>query len=77
MLARPITEKDIEDHLLTAEVESPPLDILIRTSGAQRLSDYLLWQVGLPSLLVTFRRSLSRSAPITHRFTSLIFIGRI
>jgi len=40
----PITERDIEDHLLTAEVESPPLDILIRTSGAQRLSDYLLWQ---------------------------------
>jgi ditrans,polycis-polyprenyl diphosphate synthase len=45
MLARPITEKDIEDRLLTAKVKTPPLDILIRTSGVKRLSDYLLWQV--------------------------------
>ncbi|KAH9996525.1 Decaprenyl diphosphate synthase-like protein [Russula vinacea] len=40
----PILEKDIEDHLSTEQVKSPPLDILIRTSGATRLSDYLLWQ---------------------------------
>jgi len=40
----PITENDIEDHLLTAKVNTPPLDILIRTSGVKRLSDYLLWQ---------------------------------
>jgi len=40
----PITEKDIEDHLMTAKVNSPPLDILIRTSGVKRLSDFLLWQ---------------------------------
>ncbi|KAI0004227.1 Di-trans-poly-cis-decaprenylcistransferase [Russula compacta] len=40
----PITEKDIEDRLLTAKVNTPPLDILIRTSGVKRLSDYLLWQ---------------------------------
>jgi ditrans,polycis-polyprenyl diphosphate synthase len=46
-LARSITENDIEDRLLTAEVKSPPLDILIRTSGVKRLSDFLLWQVSL------------------------------
>ena len=46
MTRRPVTEKDIEDHLMTAKVNSPPLDILIRTSGVKRLSDYLLWQVG-------------------------------
>ncbi|KAF6750536.1 dehydrodolichyl diphosphate synthetase [Ephemerocybe angulata] len=39
-----ITEKDIEDNLLTSLGGSPPLDILIRTSGVKRLSDFLLWQ---------------------------------
>jgi len=39
-----ITEKHIEAHLMTSKVGSPPLDILIRTSGVKRLSDYLLWQ---------------------------------
>ncbi|KAI0053365.1 Prenyltransf-domain-containing protein [Auriscalpium vulgare] len=39
-----ITEKDIDDRLMTSRVGSPPLDILIRTSGVKRLSDYLLWQ---------------------------------
>jgi ditrans,polycis-polyprenyl diphosphate synthase len=57
MLARPITENDIEDRLLTAKVNTPPLDILIRTSGVKRLSDYLLWQVSPPSRQVTFTHS--------------------
>ncbi|KAI9443930.1 dehydrodolichyl diphosphate synthetase [Lactarius indigo] len=38
------TERDIEDRLMTTKVNSPPLDILIRTSGVKRLSDFLLWQ---------------------------------
>ena len=37
-----ITEETIEDHLFTNG--SPPLDLLIRTSGVQRLSDFMLWQ---------------------------------
>ena len=37
-----ITEQTIEDHLFTKG--SPPLDLLIRTSGVQRLSDFMLWQ---------------------------------
>jgi ditrans,polycis-polyprenyl diphosphate synthase len=53
MLARPITESDIEDRLLTSKVNSPPLDVLIRTSGVKRLSDYLLWQVSPPFAPVT------------------------
>jgi undecaprenyl diphosphate synthase len=77
MLARPITENDIEDRLLTAKVNSPPLDVLIRTSGVKRLSDYLLWQVSPPSLPVTFTRSPPGSAPKTHRFTSSTRIGQI
>ncbi|KAI9452885.1 Di-trans-poly-cis-decaprenylcistransferase [Lactarius psammicola] len=40
----PLTERDIEDHLMTTKVNSPPLDILVRTSGVKRLSDFLLWQ---------------------------------
>ena len=38
-----ITEKTLSDNLYTSS--SPPLDILIRTSGVSRLSDFLLWQV--------------------------------
>ncbi|GAA6044190.1 hypothetical protein JCM8097_006447 [Rhodosporidiobolus ruineniae] len=37
-----ITEHTLESKLYTAA--SPPLDILIRTSGVNRLSDFLLWQ---------------------------------
>ncbi|KAJ7043025.1 Decaprenyl diphosphate synthase-like protein [Mycena alexandri] len=37
-----ITEHDISAQLMTAG--SPPLDILVRTSGVKRLSDFLLWQ---------------------------------
>ncbi|KAL1720108.1 Decaprenyl diphosphate synthase-like protein [Schizophyllum commune] len=39
-----VDEKDIEKHLMTSTAGSPPLDILVRTSGVQRLSDYMLWQ---------------------------------
>lgn len=37
-----ITSEMLADHIFTAH--DPPLDLLIRTSGAHRLSDYLLWQ---------------------------------
>ncbi|GAA5923488.1 undecaprenyl diphosphate synthase family protein [Sporobolomyces koalae] len=37
-----ITEESIASNLYTAA--SPPVDILIRTSGVSRLSDFLLWQ---------------------------------
>ena len=37
-----ISEAAIERHLDTADL--PPLDLMIRTSGEQRLSNFLLWQ---------------------------------
>ena len=44
-----IDEAAIEAELETAEL--PPLDLLIRTSGEQRLSNFLLWQAAYAELL--------------------------
>ena len=38
-----ITPADLENHLYTAG--QPDVDLLIRTSGEQRLSNFMLWQV--------------------------------
>ncbi|KAF9645071.1 Di-trans-poly-cis-decaprenylcistransferase [Thelephora ganbajun] len=40
----PITEEDIERYMMTSLAGSPPLDILVRSSGVKRLSDFLMWQ---------------------------------
>lgn len=37
-----ITEEMLTNHLYTAG--DPPLDMLVRTSGTERLSDFMLWQ---------------------------------
>src|SRR5580700_2331111 len=48
-----ITEEDIHRHLYTAHMPGP--DLLIRTSGEMRLSNYLLWQVAYAEIFVTER----------------------
>jgi len=44
-----IDEDTIERELLTSDL--PPLDLLIRTSGEVRLSNFLLWQTAYAELL--------------------------
>ncbi|MCV0383800.1 MAG: di-trans,poly-cis-decaprenylcistransferase [Erythrobacter sp.] len=44
-----ITERALERHLFTSGL--PPLDLLIRTSGEVRLSNFLLWQAAYAEML--------------------------
>ena len=46
-----ITPESIEAELDTADL--PPLDLLIRTSGEVRLSNFLLWQAAYAEMLFT------------------------
>ena len=46
-----IDESTVEEHLYT--VDLPELDLLIRTGGDLRLSNYLLWQVAYSELFFT------------------------
>ena len=46
-----ITAQSIERHLDTAPL--PPLDLLIRTSGEVRLSNFLLWQCAYAEMWFT------------------------
>lgn len=40
--AESITSESLDDHMYTAGL--PPVELLVRTSGVERLSDFLLWQ---------------------------------
>jgi undecaprenyl diphosphate synthase len=46
-----ITEQHIEKHLFTAGMPNP--DLLIRTSGEQRISNYMLWQLAYAEFYFT------------------------
>ena len=51
--AESISQEDIGRHLYTAGMPDP--DLLIRTSGEMRLSNYLLWQIAYTEIYVTER----------------------
>ena len=46
-----ISERDFAQFLDTAEIRDP--DLLIRTSGEYRISNFLLWQISYAELIVT------------------------
>jgi len=46
-----VNEGLISDHLYTRDIPDP--DLLIRTSGEMRISNFLLWQIAYTELFVT------------------------
>jgi undecaprenyl diphosphate synthase len=48
---RDISEQTISEHLYTAGMPDP--DLLIRTAGEMRVSNYLLWQISYAELFVS------------------------
>lgn len=44
-----VTEQTVAEHLLTHDMPDP--DVIIRTSGEQRLSNFLLWQAAYAELI--------------------------
>lgn len=49
--AEDISEKTIQEKLYTKDIPDP--DLLVRTGGEQRLSNYLLWQAAYSEIYVT------------------------
>jgi len=47
-----ITERTVADHLYTAGLPVEDPDLLIRTAGEMRVSNYLLWQISYAELYV-------------------------
>jgi undecaprenyl diphosphate synthase len=52
-LVQRIEESDVNQHLYTAGMPDP--DLVIRTSGEQRISNFLLWQIAYAEIFVTDR----------------------
>ena len=50
-LKPPITLQTFRDNLITKDI--PDIDLLIRTSGEQRISNFMLWQLSYSELIFT------------------------
>jgi undecaprenyl diphosphate synthase len=50
-LLAPLKEKEFEKYLYTYPL--PPVDLLIRTAGEERISNFLLWQIAYSELYFT------------------------
>ena len=66
-----VTEATVTSYLATAGMPDP--ELLIRTSGEQRISNFLLWQLAYTELYITpvlwpdFRRSHLRAALVAYQ----------
>lgn len=47
----PVSREEFESYLLTSDLPDP--DLLIRTSGEQRISNFLLWQIAYSEIYFT------------------------
>ena len=47
----PVTEEQLSEYLYTAGIPDP--DLLIRTSGEMRISNFLLWQIAYSEIYIT------------------------
>jgi len=47
----PVNEQEFSKHLYTSDLPDP--DLLIRTSGEQRISNFLLWQMAYSEFVFT------------------------
>ena len=75
-----ITPEMITSHLMTTERGSPPqVDMLIRTSGVTRLSDYMLWQVSHQCVITPQPLKLAYILRLmkVHKFISSMYAGQI
>ena len=50
-MAASLSEEDITEHLYTKGQPDP--DLVIRTSGEMRISNFLLWQIAYSEFVVT------------------------
>jgi undecaprenyl diphosphate synthase len=48
-----VTKQSIEERLYLAQM--PPVDVLVRTSGESRISNFLLWQINQAAVYFTQR----------------------
>ena len=79
-----ITPERLQAHLFAPDL--PPLDLLIRTGGEQRLSNFLLWQAAYAELVfmpqywpdfdaACLRRALAEFRGRTRRFGGLVDVA--
>lgn len=70
-----VIEEDITETLLTKSLdtsESFPVDMLVRTSGEQRLSDFLLWQCASEDCYLHFDSALWPDFGFYNLFVSVL-----